>query len=300
MTLLTALLLQTAPDAAAEILVDGRLAASGWIASADGRVVSAAHALWRKPGRVEVLLASGERLEAERAGVDLGHDLALLRLPRRAAPYPSLALSPDPARAGQDLRLHGSPHFRHRLVLPGRVARAEPVYEYLGDLRTAVRVIYVAGAAPPGTSGGCWVDARDRVVAVQSGNVAVNGQASGVAFGAPVDAVRRLLEAPASTADAGLTVEERLEHGRLEGFPPEATGVLAVIVQDGGPAKAAGLRPRFLVAAVDGVKVDTRDAFYAAVRARKPGDRARFRILRPDAAAAEEVELTLVRLEDSP
>lgn len=292
------LLLSLQAEAAAEILLDGRLAASGWIAAADGRVVSAAHALWKKPGRVDVLLASGERLKAERAGFDLGHDLALLRLPPREKPYPALATAPEPPKPGAELRLFGSPQFRHRLVLPGRVARAEPVYEYLMDLKTAVRVIYVAGASPPGTSGGCWVDAEGRVVANQSGNVTLDGHSIGVGFAAPADAIRRLLEAPARTADAGIAVEELLEHGRLEGFP--AAGVLAVIVHDSGPAKAAGLAPRFLVRSVDGAAVETRDAFYAAVRKRKPGDTLLLDIRRKNAAADEKIELPLSCLEESP
>jgi serine protease Do len=287
--------------AGVEVLVEGRLSASGWIADPSGRVVTAAHAVWGPRGRVEVLLPAGAKVAAEVEGVDLGHDLALLRLPARDQPYPALEISSEPPRAGAEIHLYGSPQFRHGLLLPGKVARSRPGYEYLSDLKTAVRVLHVAGPAPSGTSGGCWVDGAGRVVANQSGGVTIDGRSTGIAFAAPADAIRRLVSArtSAETADAGIVVEERTEHGAkdLGAFAKEAAGVLAVICRDDGPAHAAGLAPCFLVASVDGRQVETRDAFYAAIRARKPGESVRLEVWRPGAAAAEVLALKLSRLE---
>jgi serine protease Do len=276
---------------------------SGWIADAKGRVVTAAHALWGREGKVEVVLSSGERLAAEIEGFDLGHDLALLRLPARDTPYPALDLAPEPPGASAEVFLLGSPQFRHALLLPGRVAKKTPSYEYLSDLKLAVRVVYISGAAPAGTSGGCWVDARGKVVANQSGGITIDGHPTGIAFAAPADAIRRLVNSRASaeTADAGIIVEERTEHSarELDGFPKAAGGVLAVICGEKGPARAAGLEPRFLVLSVDGRKVETRDQFYAAVRSRKPGEKLRLEVWRKAAETAETVEVKLRRLESS-
>jgi S1-C subfamily serine protease len=285
--------------AGAEVLLAERLAASGWVADPEGRVVTAAHALWGKKGKVEVVLGAGTRLPAEIEGFDLGHDLALLRLPARGEPYAALQVAAEPAKAGAEIHLYGAAQFRHGLLLPGRVARADPSYEYLAEFKTAVRVLHIAGPGPSGTSGGCWVDSEGRVVANQSGAIVVEGRPSGIAFAAPADAIRRLVKARASaeTADAGIVVEERSEHGRVEGFPSGAEGVFGVLCREGGPAKAGGLEPWFLVLAVDGRTLGTRDAFYGAVRSRKPGEILRLDVRRKGAAQPETLELRLARLE---
>ena len=40
-----------------EILLNGQLSGSGWIADGDGHVVTAAHVLWGQKGRIEAKLS---------------------------------------------------------------------------------------------------------------------------------------------------------------------------------------------------------------------------------------------------
>src|SRR5258706_13688323 len=68
-----------------EILVAGRQDGSGWFASDDGLVVTAAHVVWGHVGRtgeghrVEEMSGKVGRIDAEIIAVDRGHDIALLR-----------------------------------------------------------------------------------------------------------------------------------------------------------------------------------------------------------------------------
>src|SRR5258708_22290252 len=76
-----------------ELLVDGHLSGSGWFADKSGLVMTAAHVI-EKPGRrLEVNSPSLNRLPAKVVAVDLGHDLALLKvdLGQREAPALSFA-----------------------------------------------------------------------------------------------------------------------------------------------------------------------------------------------------------------
>src|SRR5258707_706852 len=73
-------------SASVEILIAGRQDGSGWFASDDGLVVTAAHVVWGHVGRkgeghrVEVISPKLGRLDAEIVAVDRGHDLALLQV----------------------------------------------------------------------------------------------------------------------------------------------------------------------------------------------------------------------------
>ena len=309
LSLLASLILQVEEDlhrrlsiSNVEILVDGRLSGSAWIADGEGHVVTAAHVLWGRKGKVEARLSSGSRMKVKVVAFDLGHDLALVRLPRRDKPWPPLELAKRVPVPGSQVYVFGAPQFRHRMLLPGKVARTEPSFEYLSDLKCAVRVIHIGGVAPSGTSGGCWVDKEGRVFGNQSGSITVEGHSTGIAFAAPLKAIRRLVKdkTSPSTADAGLIVEELTEYSvsDLKGFPKDVRGVLGVICTKDGPARAAGLEPRFVIRKVNGKAVETRDSFYEAIRRGKPGAKIRLEVIRKGAKAAEKVEITLRRLED--
>ena len=143
---------------------------------------------------------------------------------------------------------------------------------------------------------------KGRVFGNQSGGIAIEGNSTGIAFAAPLEAIRRLLKTKKSpsTADAGLIVEELIERSTsdLKGFPEDVRGVLGVICIKDGPARAAGLEPRFVIRRVNGDSVNTRDEFYAAIRGRKAGDKVRLEVIRKGSSAAETVEVTLRSLEE--
>ena len=63
------------------VMLEGQMKGSGALVDAGGLVITSAHGIGRKGSRVEVLTAAAERLRAEVVAVDLGHDLALLKLP---------------------------------------------------------------------------------------------------------------------------------------------------------------------------------------------------------------------------
>src|ERR1043165_7365554 len=76
-----------------EILIENHLDGSGWIASADGIVVTPAHVVGSPGKRIEINSESLGRLEAKVIAVDLGNDTALLKLPTRDTAYPALAFA---------------------------------------------------------------------------------------------------------------------------------------------------------------------------------------------------------------
>lgn len=287
--------------ACVEVLANGHLEGSGWFADGQGLVVTAAHAVEDRRAKLEVLSPAAGRMAAELVAWDRGHDLALLRVPPAKAPYPALPVADSAPGPNAEVFLLGSPMFRHGLLLPGRVAAGGLSYEYMASKACYTRCFYICAPSPKGTSGGCWVDAGGRVVGSQSGYVGTDAMMLGIAYAAPPQAIRRLLETrrPPATATVESGVEELWEQPRefIARFPAGSSGIVPVQPRKGGPADRAGLKPNTLITAVDGVAVAYRDQFLALVRARSPGQEIVLRVLDADGAAPREVKVRLGDLE---
>ena len=292
-------LYETVRRASVFVLVDGRHVGSGFFADGEGLVVTASHMVRDRRGRIEVVSREAGRLPARRVAVDWGHDLALLAVPKRDRPYPTLPIADRLPPEGQDVWLFGDPLFRHDLLLKGAVARTEDSYCYLDTLACYARVFYLSAPSPPGTSGGCWVDSRGRVIGVQSGYLNVDKPATpgGIAFSAPPDAIRRLVATRASPAVP--TLGARLDElwtqpvGFIARFAKGTEGVATVVPAPRGPAAKAGLNKESLITAADGRAVSYRDELMGIIRAKKPGDQVTLTVLDPDGKPPRKVKVRL-------
>lgn len=281
-------LYETVDQAAVEVYLNGRMEGSGWIASPTGAVITAAHVLWNRTGVVEVVSREVGRVEAKIVAFDRGNDLALLRIAPGKKPYPFLKVADEKPEPLTEIYLFGAPIFRHRTLSCGRVAQPEPGFEYYADLSCSVRCIHVDAFSAKGFSGGCWVDARGRVVGNQSGMMTLGSAPQGLAFMVPPDAILRLLKTATApvTADAGVIVEELSEQPMdFIAKWPRGTGALMLFgVVKNGAAENAGLKAKDLIASVDGREIVTRDAFHSYIRTKKPGDEVSFSVLSTNGA----------------
>ncbi|HUT31870.1 MAG TPA: S1C family serine protease [Planctomycetota bacterium] len=284
------------------VLANGRHMGSGFFATPDGLVVTSAHMVKGKKDGIEVVSPVCGRLNAERVAVDLGHDIALLRVPSRDEPYPWLPIAEGVPPPASEVLLFGDPVFRHRLLLTGFVSLAEPTYSYNPSIGCYTQVFYVAGTSPEGTSGGCWVDCGGRVVGVQSGFLNSPKAPAGIAMVAPPDAIRQLLATRASreAATLGTRLDElwTQSEGFIARFPKGTTGVLTVVPVKDGPVAKAGLTRESLITAIDGKPVVYVDDVMAAVRSKKPGDQVTLQVLDPGDKPHRIVTIPLVRLEE--
>lgn len=274
-----------AVEASLEVLTDDQLDGSGFVVDPSGIAVTAAHAVPDASRRIEVRSPVWGRRPVEIIARDMGHDIALLKLPMRPEPYPALALAPEPAPVGSDVYLIGAPLFRHAVMLRAMVARGSPTFEYLPDHQYYLRIVHLSGPSPVGTSGGPWMNASGAVVGLQSGLMHDSGVAVGIAYMAPAAAIVRLLETrrDATTATLRVGFEELWEQsdsfrGR---FPPQLEALVAGRVTPGGPAARAGLRPRDVITHIGERRVRLRDELIAAIREKKPGEPVDLRVLRP-------------------
>jgi len=295
----SATLYDKAARASVMVLIDGRHAGSAFFVDPSGLLLTASHVVKGANGTLEVDSPTVGRLPAKRVAVDWGHDLAMLQVAKGGRSYPSLSIADRTPAPGEKILVLGEPLFRHRMLLSGTVATRRESYCYLNDLACYVSVHYVAGPAPKGVSGGCWLDRQGRVVGVQSGYLNANKQKmpAGIAFFAPIRAMRRMLAERTSPAvpTLGTKLDELWTQpkGFISRFPKGTEGVITVAPAEDGPVAKAGLNKESLITAVEGRKVRYRDEVLNAIRARKPGDEITFTVKDPDKKGDRKVKVRL-------
>jgi S1-C subfamily serine protease len=211
-----------------------------------------------------VTFASGGQVTGEVAGIDGETGLALLRVP----PFPGMAVAR--LAAGRSLRLAqlcvavGSQGGTLRAVGTGALDGFPPFegyWEYRLD-----RVIQTSAVTHPFSPGGPLLDAGGEVIGILA-FAAPDDQAVG--FAIPVDLATGVLP-------------ELIRAGRVTSRAPRPwlgaytvtseRGVGVVGVTPGGPADRAGVRQRDLILQVNGVPVQSRGQFYAALWRGRVGD----------------------------
>lgn len=158
----------------------GRGQGSGIIVSGDGYVITNAHVVHGRAGALSVRLVGGEELPAEVVGEDLASDLAVLRVGARGLPSLSLDESRR-LRVGQLVVAIGNPLRFERSVSLGVVSAIDRSLPGPGR-RPFEGLVQTDAAINPGNSGGPLLDARGRVVGI---NTAVIPRAHGLGFAIP-------------------------------------------------------------------------------------------------------------------
>jgi len=288
-----------AKHASVEVLVAGRQTGSGWFAGSDGLVVTAAHVIHGRKGRIEIISPVAGRLAADPIAVDHGHDLAMLRVPKSRNPYPSLEIAETMPAPGKDVYLFASAMFRHEVMIRGTVARSSPTFEWLPNPGHYIEIYHISAPSPPGTSGGCWLDSTGHVIGCQSGFISKDGVGLGIALVTGPAAIARLVRSCKSVAtpSAGTAFEEFWSQpvGFIARFPEGTAGLVPVLPMKGGPAERAGLVGDMVIIAVNDQPVQYRDALLRAIRSKRPGDVLTFTVLLPDGAKPKHINLTLTQ-----
>ena len=274
-----------------EILVDDHLDGSGWIAEADGIVVTASHVVNTPGKRFEVMSPAVGRVEATVIAIDRGNDTAVLKLPARDGGYPALGFAEKVPAAAAQVYLLGSPVFRHAILLSATVGRDSDTFEFMAFSGDYVRVMHLSGSGPPGSSGGPWVNARGEVIGLNSGLMRDGAASAGIGFMVPVDPIRALVKSKQTpaTPTLGSAFEEFWEEKKeyTHTFPPKTEGLALRALKKDGPAMRSGLKDGDLIVAIDDKPVRLRDEGVAILRAHKSGEVAKLKVLLPGGGFSE-------------
>ena len=280
---------------------DGQSTGSGFVIGKRGSIVTNAHVV---EGASTVTVRFGDRRTARArvAGRDPSTDLALLLVDPDGLDLKPLELgSSDGVQVGDPTVAIGNPFGLDRTLTTGVISALHRSIPSLQEGFTINNVIQTDAALNPGNSGGPLIDARGKVIGVNSqietggigrGNV-------GIGFAVPVDTAKDVipqLRRDGSIQRAYLGVSTRtIDESLAELNLPSPNGALVETVEPGSPAARAGLRGGTaaeeasgttvrlggdVIKAVDGRKVRDADDVSELIGRRRPGDTVTLQILR--------------------
>jgi S1-C subfamily serine protease len=146
-----------------ESLTEANALGSGVIYRSDGYIITNHHVI-EGASAVEVLLANGDRLEADIVGSDPLNDLAVLRVDREGLPVIDLRPDSERLRVGETVVAIGSPFGLDATVTSGIISALNRDLRVPGSPDVIPAVIQTDAAINPGNSGGALVDLQGRLV----------------------------------------------------------------------------------------------------------------------------------------
>jgi S1-C subfamily serine protease len=268
----------------AHLRVGARGSGSAVVLTPDGFLLTSAHVV--AAGNGNATFADGRELSYEVTGTDPLSDLAVVRV-RGTDLAPVELGDADALRVGQLVVAVGNPMGFAGTVTAGVVSalgRSLPTRTESAT-RMVENVIQTDAALNPGNSGGALVDAKGRLVGV---NTAVAGVGLGLAV--PInETTRRIIgalmhEGRFRRAYLGLVGGQRPLPPRLTAVVGRTAGIGVNEVVDGSPAAKAGLRAKDIILEVDGRPLDSAGDLQRLMISDAIGRSIRLRVVRGDEA----------------
>jgi putative serine protease PepD len=244
---------------------------TGFVVDADGTIVTNAHVVG-SASSVEVQFADDETESGRVMGVDRSSDLAVIKVDAGRALKPLALADSSKVRTGELAVAIGSPFGLSQTTTAGIVSGTGRHIEAPDGFQID-SVIQTDAPINPGNSGGPLLDAKGRVIGVNSQIASQSGGSVGIGFAVPSNTVRDVIP----RLERGETIK-RAYLGVSTG--PGSGGVTVASVSAGGPAASAGLQAGDVIVSVGGARVNDPDDVSAAIQDRRPGERLEIEIRR--------------------
>jgi len=272
---------------------------SGFVFSEDGYIATNAHVVTNGTGsrlkeakQVFVGFSDGNQVSAKIVGFDPNADVGVVKVDPKGLDLVPIALGHVAGvKVGEPVAAIGSPFGEEGSLSIGVVSAKNRTIEALTDFSIS-DAIQTDAAVNRGNSGGPLLDARGRVIGINSQIRSSGGGSVGVGFAISVDNVRRSIEQIRASGKAryayiGLSSQmlypqlaERLD------VPVEEGALIADVVKDGPAAKAGihggGKEIRFqatlvklggdVITKVNSRRVTRENDFSEQITRFKPGD----------------------------
>jgi S1-C subfamily serine protease len=264
---------------------------SGFVFTPDGFILTNSHVVSGAES-VKVLLHDGHRHTADIVGNDPDTDLAVIRINGEGLVVAELGAS-SKLKVGQLAIAIGNP-FGFQTTVTAGVISALGRSLRANSGRLIDDVIQTDAALNPGNSGGPLVNSRGEVIGV---NTAMIPAAQNLCFAIAIDTAKfiagRLIRdgriRRSYIGMAGQNVPLRRQIARYYELPNE-NGILVVSMDDGSPAKKAGLTEGDIIISFGGEKIEGIDELHRLLTEDRVGSRVPITIIRRN----EKLDLEIV------
>jgi S1-C subfamily serine protease len=256
---------------------------SGVIYSADGMILTNNHVVTDDNGdpvsKLEVTLATGEKLPATIVGRDPLTDLAVVKV-SASSQLPVATFVNDQPKVGEYAIAIGSPLGYENSVTLGIVSGLARSIEGVQGAEGVALVNLIQTDAPisPGNSGGALANASGEVMGI---NVAYlppgSTGAVNIGFAIPSVVATQVADEIIKTGKAthaylGVSTQTVTSDLQQQFGLSRSSGILAADVTAGGPAAKAGIQQGDIITNVDGKDMVQSSDLLVAIRDKKPGD----------------------------
>ncbi|EKQ70102.1 trypsin-like serine protease with C-terminal PDZ domain [Leptolyngbyaceae cyanobacterium JSC-12] len=252
---------------------------SGFILSADGRILTNAHVV-SGTDTVEVTLKDGRTFEGRVIGSDAVTDVAVVKIDSKGLPTVTMGRSEELV-PGQWAIAIGNPLGLDNTVTAGIISAIGRSSSQVGVPDKRVNFIQTDAAINPGNSGGPLLNDRGEVIGV---NTAIRADAQGLGFAIPIETAQRVANQLFAKGRVDhpylgiqmvdLTPAIRKEINENQDFKLKINqneGVLIVRVMEGSPASQAGIQQGDIIQKVAGRAVKTAEEVQSIVEVSKIG-----------------------------
>ena len=266
---------------------------SGFVATANGLVVTNRHVVVDTDADYTVLTNDGEKYSAQVIARDVSLDLAVLQVDAYNLPAARLGDS-DAVRLGQTAIAIGNAlgEFRNTVsvgVISGLARTITASSQGIGA-ETIRGVIQTDAAVNPGNSGGPLLNLKGEVIGI---NTAVVSGAQNIGFAIPINQAKRAIESVKRTGTIQISylgvryvsITDAFAH---EQNLPLSYGALVRGSQDGpavlpdSPAAKAGVQTEDIIYAINGERIDSENPLGFAIQGFSAGDTITLSIRRGD------------------
>jgi putative serine protease PepD len=246
---------------------------SGFVASADGYVITNDHVVDGAGDTMSVSFSDGSTAPAKLVGRSPESDIAVIKVAKSGLPAVEFGDS-DAIAVGDPVLAFGSPLALENTVTYGIVSALDRTIEAgeSGGTTRYYAAIQTDAAVNQGNSGGPLVSAAGQVIGVNSVIRSVGGTDTeagniGLAFAIPINQAKRIAQDIIDTGKARRTVigATAITGGSGSG------GAKLRSVEPAGPAAAAGLKAGDVLTKLDGHPLQDGTDLIALVRKRAPG-----------------------------
>ena len=242
---------------------------SGFIISKNGYIITNNHVV-KDAIKVKIITFDKMELNAKIIGTDPKTDLALLKVKGNNLPFITLGDS-NKAEVGEWVLAIGNPFGQSLTVTSGIVSakgRQLGLAEYEDFIQTDA-------AINRGNSGGPLVNMQGKVIGINSAIIAPMGGNVGIGFAIPSNMAKKVINDLKTKGRVvrgwlGIRIKE-VPKSEVKDYDVPEPGILIFSVEEGSPAKKAGLKKFDFITKINGERVTTGEKLKMKIADSDPG-----------------------------